>query len=42
MPIQKPMAVTLAFDATVDGEAIAGTAKLGALGSAKFNGVRAA
>lgn len=42
LPIQKPIAVTLAFDAALDGDEISGTAKVGALGSAKFNGIRSA
>ena len=36
-----PMPMTLEFTATVDGDAIAGEAKLGAMGSAPFEGTRA-
>ena len=36
-----PMPMTLEFAATVDGDAIAGEAKLGAMGSAPFEGTRA-
>jgi hypothetical protein len=40
MPIQKPIKVTLAFTAQLDGDTISGTAKVGMLGSAKFTGKR--
>ncbi|MFI5045702.1 MAG: hypothetical protein ACHQIG_01445 [Acidimicrobiia bacterium] len=36
-----PMAMTLEFAATVDGDAIAGTVKLGTFGDASFEGTRA-
>lgn len=39
--ITKPMAMTLEFSGTVDGDNIAGSVKLGMFGSAKFTGVRA-
>jgi hypothetical protein len=42
LPIQKPMKVTVAFSATLDGDEISGSARIGALGSAKFTGVRTA
>jgi len=40
LPIHKPMKVTVAFSATIDGDEISGSARIGALGSAKFTGVR--
>lgn len=39
--ITSPMAMTLEFTATVDGDAITGTVKLGAFGEAEFTGTRA-
>lgn len=39
--LTKPLAVTLAFTASVDGDRISGKAKAGLLGSATFTGVRA-
>lgn len=36
-----PMPMTLEFAATVDGDAISGTVKLGAFGNATFSGSRA-
>jgi hypothetical protein len=39
--ITAPMPMTLEFSATVDGDAITGTVKLGAFGEAKFLGTRA-
>jgi hypothetical protein len=42
LPIQKPIAVTLAFDATLEKDALSGTAKIGNLGTAKFTGRRTA
>ena len=36
-----PMPMTLEFSATVDGDAITGTVKLGAFGEAEFSGTRA-
>ena len=38
--ITKPMAITLEFSGTVDGDTLSGTVKLGMLGSAKFLGSR--
>jgi aerobic carbon-monoxide dehydrogenase large subunit len=40
LPIQKPLKVTVAFEATLDGDEIYGSARIGAMGSAKFTGVR--
>jgi len=39
--ITSPMAMTLEFSATVDGDAISGNVKLGAFGNASFTGTRA-
>jgi len=39
--ITSPMAMTLEFSATVDGDAISGSVKLGAFGNASFTGTRA-
>jgi hypothetical protein len=39
--ITSPMPMTLEFSATVDGDAITGTVKLGAFGEAEFSGTRA-
>lgn len=39
--ITTPMAMTLEFSATVDGDAISGDVKLGAMGNATFTGTRA-
>ena len=39
--ITAPMPMTLEFSATVDGDAITGTVKLGAFGEAEFSGNRA-
>jgi hypothetical protein len=39
--IQQPMAMTLEFSATVDGDSISGDVKLGAFGNATFSGTRA-
>ena len=39
--ITAPMPMTLEFSATVDGDAITGTVKLGAFGEAEFSGIRA-
>lgn len=39
--ITAPMAMTLEFDATADGDAISGSVKLGAFGNATFEGTRA-
>jgi hypothetical protein len=39
--ITSPMAMTLDFDATVEGDSINGTVKLGAFGNATFSGTRA-
>ena len=39
--ITSPMPMTLEFTATVDGDAITGTVKLGAFGEAEFSGTRA-
>ena len=39
--ITSPMAMTLEFSATVDGDAISGNVKLGAFGNASFSGTRA-
>lgn len=38
--ITQPMAMTLEFQATVDGDAISGNAKLGMFGNAPFAGTR--
>ncbi len=38
--VTTPMAITLEFTATVDGDNIAGTVKLGAFGSGDFTGTR--
>lgn len=40
--ITSPMAMTLEFSATVDGDEMSGNAKLGAFGNASFSGTRAA
>ena len=39
--ITQPMALTLEFSATVNGDAISGNVKLGAFGNASFSGTRA-
>jgi hypothetical protein len=39
--ITKPMAMTLQFSGTVEGDTINGSVKLGMFGSAKFSGARA-
>ncbi|MDE0063000.1 MAG: hypothetical protein OXP09_07710 [Gammaproteobacteria bacterium] len=39
--ITTPMAMTLEFSATVDGDSISGNVKLGAFGTASFSGTRA-
>ncbi len=39
--ITSPMAMTLEFSATVDGDEISGNVKLGAFGNATFTGTRA-
>ena len=39
--ITQPMAMTLDFSATVEGDAISGNAKLGMFGNAPFSGARA-
>jgi hypothetical protein len=39
--ITKPMALTLEFSATVDGDAMTGRVKLGMFGTQSFSGVRA-
>ena len=39
--ITSPMAMTLEFDATADGDNISGSVKLGAFGNATFEGTRA-
>jgi hypothetical protein len=39
--ITRPMALTLQFSGTVDGDTISGSVKLGMLGSASFSGTRA-
>ena len=39
--ITQPMALTLEFSATVDGDNISGDVKLGAFGNASFSGTRA-
>jgi hypothetical protein len=39
--ITAPMAMTLEFSATVDGDAISGDVKLGTFGNATFTGTRA-
>ena len=39
--ITTPMAMTLEFSATVSGDEISGTVKLGAFGDASFSGTRA-
>ena len=38
--VTTPMAITLEFTATVDGDNISGTVKLGAFGSGDFTGTR--
>src|SRR5262245_17406879 len=38
--IEQPMALTLEFAATLDGDSMAGEAQLGTFGSAKFSGTR--
>jgi aerobic carbon-monoxide dehydrogenase large subunit len=40
LPINKPMKLTVAFSALLDGDEISGSARIGALGTAKFTGVR--
>jgi hypothetical protein len=42
LALTKPMPITLGFTATLDGDKITGSAKLGAFGNAKFEGTRAA
>lgn len=39
--ITSPMAITLEFSATVDGDKMTGNVKLGAFGNASFSGTRA-
>lgn len=39
--ITKPMAMTLTFSGTVEGDTLSGSVKLGMFGSAPFSGVRA-
>jgi hypothetical protein len=39
--LTQPMPINLEFSATVDGDKISGTAKLGAFGDASFEGARA-
>jgi hypothetical protein len=39
--VTSPMAMTLEFSATVDGDSISGDVKLGAFGNATFTGTRA-
>lgn len=39
--VTSPMAITLEVAATVDGDAISGSIKLGAFGNASFSGARA-
>ena len=39
--ITQPMAMTLEFSATIDGDSISGDVKLGAFGNATFTGTRA-
>jgi hypothetical protein len=39
--ITRPMALTVTFTATIDGDAISGTAKAGMFGSSSFKGTRA-
>ncbi len=39
--ITSPMAMTLEFQGTVDGDTMAGSVKLGMFGEARFTGVRA-
>ena len=39
--ISSPMAMTLEFSATVDGDSMSGNVKLGAFGGATFTGTRA-
>ena len=39
--ITSPMAMTLEFSATVDGDSMSGNVKLGAFGDASFSGTRA-
>lgn len=39
--ITSPMPMTLEFSASVDGDSITGTVKLGAFGEAEFSGTRA-
>ncbi len=39
--ITSPMAMTLEFSATVDGDSMSGNVKLGAFGDATFSGTRA-
>ena len=39
--LTQPMPIELEFDATIDGDTISGTAKLGTFGTAPFSGTRA-
>jgi hypothetical protein len=39
--IEQPMALTLEFSAAIDGDALAGSVKLGMFGNAPLSGVRA-
>jgi hypothetical protein len=39
--ITRPLALTVTFTATIDGDAISGTARAGAFGSSQFSGTRA-
>ncbi|HEY1833971.1 MAG TPA: hypothetical protein VGG08_06000 [Solirubrobacteraceae bacterium] len=39
--ITRPLALTVTFTATIDGDAISGTARAGAFGSSPFSGTRA-
>jgi hypothetical protein len=40
LTIQKPLKVTVSFSASLDGDEIFGSARIGVLGSAKFTGER--
>jgi hypothetical protein len=40
MDITQPMPMTVTFDGTIDGDAVNGTATLGAFGSSTFTGTR--
>ena len=42
MKVTKPMPITLKYDLTIDGDTLAGTAKLGMFGKAKITGTRMA